>query len=185
MLDRTTGGLGLWVRSEWRRGWCSLLGLSLLIALGGGVTLAALGGARRADTAFDRFLDRVSSPIDVAAAGIPPDQSVYDDSWADLTDPIADIPGVRGVTPLSWMAVAYEVDGDPSPFFSVATGPPSGDTPPPGTRIVEGRAADPTVAGEVTINEEGRRQMGVEVGDRITLRSYAPDQFEAFNGNDI
>lgn len=34
MLDRTTDGLGLWVRSEWRRGWRSLLGLALLIGVG-------------------------------------------------------------------------------------------------------------------------------------------------------
>ena len=41
MLDRSTGGLGLWIRSEWRRGGRSLLGLSLLVALGGGVALIA------------------------------------------------------------------------------------------------------------------------------------------------
>jgi ABC-type lipoprotein release transport system permease subunit len=185
MLDRTTGGLGLWVRSEWRRSGRSLVGLALLIAVGGGITLAAFGGARRADTAFDRFLDRVSSPIDVSAAGIEADVSVYRSAWADLTGPIADIAGVRGVTPTSWMAVAFEVDGDPSPFFSIATGSPAGDSPPPGAQIVEGRAADPQAADEVTINEEGRRQMGVDVGDRITLRSYATDQFGAFIGNDI
>ena len=56
------GGLGLWVRSEWRSGWRALLGLALLIALGGGVTLAALAGARRADTAIDRFQDAVATP---------------------------------------------------------------------------------------------------------------------------
>jgi ABC-type lipoprotein release transport system permease subunit len=185
VLDRTTGGLGLWVRSEWRHGWRSLLGLSLLVALGGGVTLAALGGARRADTAFDRFLDRVSSPVDVSAAGIEADLGVYADAWADLTEPIADIARVRGVTPVSWMAVAYEVDGEPSPFFSIATGRPAGDSPPPGAHVIEGRAADADASDEVTINEEGQRQMGVDVGERITLRSYASDQFGAFIGNDI
>ncbi len=185
MLDRATGGLGLWVRSEWRRDWRSLVGLALLIAVGGGVTLAAVGGARRADTAFDRFLDRVSSPIDVSAAGIEADLTVYGDAWTDLTEPIADIAGVRGVTPVSWMAVAYEIDGEPSQFFSIATGPPAGDSPPPGSHIVDGRAADPRAADEVTINEEGRRQMGVDIGDRITLRSYASDQYTAFIGSDI
>ncbi len=184
MLDRTTGGLGLWVRSEWRRGWRSLVGLALLIGLGGGVTLAALGGARRADTAFDRFLDRVSSPVDVSAAGIEANLDVVNGAWADLSEPIADIAGVRGVTPVSWMAVAYEIDGEPQQFFSIATGPPVGDAPPPGSHIVDGRDADPQAADEVTINEEAQRQMGVAVGDRITLRSYAPDQYTAFIGSD-
>jgi ABC-type lipoprotein release transport system permease subunit len=185
VLVRTTAGLGLWVRSEWRSGWRSLVGLGLLIAIGGGVTSAAFGGARRADTAFDRFLDQVSSPIDVSAAGIEADLSVYGDAWTNLTEPIADIAGVRGVTPVSWMAVAYEVDGRPSQFFSIATGPPAGDSPPPGSHIIDGRMADPHVADEVTINEEGRRQMGVDIGDRITLRSYASDQYTAFIGSDI
>ena len=73
----------------------------------------------------------------------------------------------------------------PEQFFSIATGPPSGDGPPPGSTIVEGRAADPQSADEVTINEEAQRQTGVAVGDRITLRSYASDQFAAFIGNAI
>jgi ABC-type lipoprotein release transport system permease subunit len=183
VLDRTTGGLGLWVRSEWRRGWRSLIGLALLIALGGGVTLAALGGARRADTAFDRFLDRVSSPVDVSAAGNDFSFDEVNAAWGDLSESIAGITGVRGVTPVAWMGVAYEIAGEPWRFFSIATGPPTGDAPPPGMTIVEGRAADPQAADEVTINEEAQRQMGVDVGDRITLRSYAPDQFAAFIDN--
>ena len=183
MLDRTTGGLGLWVRSEWRRGWRSLLGLALLIAVGGGVTLAAFGGARRADTAFDRFLGRVSSPVDVSAAGNEFDLDAMNGAWGNLSEPIAGISGVRGVTPVSWMGVAYEVDGEPVQFFSIATGAPTGDAPPPGSHIVDGRAADPLAPDEVTINEEAQQQMGVDVGDRITLRSYASDQFTAFIGS--
>jgi ABC-type lipoprotein release transport system permease subunit len=147
--------------------------------------LAALGGARRADTAFDRFLDDVSSPIDVSAAGIEADLSVFDDAWADLTEPIADIEGVRGVTPVSWMAVAYEIDGEPSEFFSVSTGPSTGGAPPPGSHVIDGRSADPLAADEVTINEEAQRQTGVDVGDRLTLRSYASDQFDAFIGSAV
>ncbi len=42
------GRLGLWVRSEWRNGWRALVGLALLITVGGGLTLAAWAGARRA-----------------------------------------------------------------------------------------------------------------------------------------
>jgi hypothetical protein len=106
VLDLTTGGLGLWVRSERRHGWRSLLGLSLLVALGRGITLAALGGARRTDSAFDRFLDRVSSPVDVSAAGNEFDLDAMNGAWGDLSEPIAGITGVRGVTPVSWMGVA-------------------------------------------------------------------------------
>jgi hypothetical protein len=53
VIDRATGGLEPWVRSEGQRTWRSLLGLAVLIELSDGVTLAAVGGARRADTAFE------------------------------------------------------------------------------------------------------------------------------------
>ena len=121
----------------------------------------------------------------MSAAGNEFDLDAVNGAWGDLSESIAGITGVRGVTPVSWMGVAYEIDGEPGQFFSIATGPPSGDAPPPGSHIVEGRAADPRAADEVTINEEAQRQMGVDVGDRITLRSYASDQFAAFIGSAI
>ena len=44
------------VRSRLRSGWRSTLALVLLVGLGGGIAMAALSGARRTDTALDRFL---------------------------------------------------------------------------------------------------------------------------------
>ncbi len=82
------GGLGLWVRSEWRSGWRALLGLAMLIALGAGVTLAALAGARRADTAIDRFQDAVATPIGVTVDASM-DTTQLGDVWDDIAAEIA------------------------------------------------------------------------------------------------
>ena len=177
------GSLGLWVRSEWRSGSRALIGLAILVAFGGGITLAAFAGAHRSDTAFDRFLTDISGTLEVSAAGIQGDLSVYDDAWSTWTPQIAALPGVDGVTPVSWMAVAFEVDGRPSEFFSIATGPVEGPSPPPGAQRLEGRSA--VAAEEVTINEEASRVTGLGVGDAIVLRSYAPDQIGTFLGGDI
>ena len=47
--------LSLWVRRTWTRRWLGLLGLGLLIAVVGGITLAVTAGARRTASAFDRL----------------------------------------------------------------------------------------------------------------------------------
>ena len=40
------------------------VGLTLLVAFGGAITIAAVAGARRADSAFDRLLDESSASIE-------------------------------------------------------------------------------------------------------------------------
>src|SRR5262245_15901654 len=61
----------LLVRAELRRRWGSLLVVTLLVALAGGVTLAAVAGARRTETSFDRFQDAtLSHDVLVFAEGI-------------------------------------------------------------------------------------------------------------------
>ena len=55
-------------QSEWRRRAGSLALLALLVTLAGGVTIAAVAGARRADSAFQRFVDATGEP-DIQADG--------------------------------------------------------------------------------------------------------------------
>ena len=52
----------LTARAEWRQRWRSFVALALLAGLAGGVTLAAFTGSRRADTSFDRRLEREKYP---------------------------------------------------------------------------------------------------------------------------
>ena len=46
-----------WAGLELRARWRATLVLALMVGLGGGVALATAAGARRTNTAFDRFLD--------------------------------------------------------------------------------------------------------------------------------
>jgi hypothetical protein len=75
-------GLSGWVSSEWRRSWRALTLLALLVAFGGAITIASIAGARRADSAFSRFLEQASSSVDVSLAGETKDLSVFDDAPA-------------------------------------------------------------------------------------------------------
>lgn len=55
------GAVRLLVSSELRRRWRSLAVTALLVGLTGAVTLAAVGGARRTSSSFDRFLESTRS----------------------------------------------------------------------------------------------------------------------------
>ena len=58
----------LWVRRTWARRWLGLLGLGLLIAVVGGITLAVTAGARRTASAFDRLQARQQRADDSSRA---------------------------------------------------------------------------------------------------------------------
>ena len=47
--------IGLWVRNEVARRWRALIALGVLAGLAGGLALAAVAGARRTSTAYERF----------------------------------------------------------------------------------------------------------------------------------
>ena len=170
-----------WVRGEWRRSRTSLAGVALLIALGGGITLAAFAGARRADSALDRRIEAEGWTVN-ATIGTLVTLEEMDGVVDDLLPQVAEIPGVRGAAALTWAGVGLEIDGAPGFFFSGVRGEAIGEGP--SETIVSGRDADPTDAHEVTINEEAAAEAGVGVGDTVTLRSYASDQVtEFFEGN--
>ena len=57
-LSAGTQGARLWARADLRRRWRSLVVLGLLAGLSASLAIAALSGARRADTAFDRLRER-------------------------------------------------------------------------------------------------------------------------------
>lgn len=166
-----------WVRGEWRRGWTSLLGIVVLITIGGGITIAAVGGARRADTALDRRIEYEGWTANATIGSLVTLEEM-DGAVDRLLPLIAEVPGVRGAAALTWAGVGIEIDGDPGNLFSGALGTSIGESPT--ETIVIGRAADQANPHEVTINEEAAAQAGVRVGDTIVLRSYASDQVDEF-----
>jgi hypothetical protein len=166
----------LLLRSEWRRRWGALLAVAVLLAFGGGATLAALAGARRADTAFDRFLAQTHAPnIAVTSEGGGPgsDLSVLDGVPARLSPQVAAVPGVLGAVPVAWYGAALRPD-PPLGFFAVGFGPAAGTVQPDDYPYVEGRA--PAGPLEVAINEEMARTEGFTAGTHTTLYTLAPDQ---------
>ena len=71
----------IWAAADLRRRWRSLVVLGLLAGLSASLAIAALSGARRADTAFDRLRERT----DGADAVVFPSQvALYTGDWSEL-----------------------------------------------------------------------------------------------------
>src|SRR5215207_283900 len=83
-------------RAEARRGWRAWLVLGILIGLGSGVVLALFAGARRAESAIERF-GAQANPFDVQViSGVP---GLFDFAAVDL-DQVAALPGVADSAPV-------------------------------------------------------------------------------------
>ena len=127
--------------------------------------------ARRASTPRSTdFLDQTSAPLDVTSTGTGDDLSIYDGS-RDLAGDMAGVPGVEGVTPVTWMGVAAEANGVVLPAFAIREwGRGVGDRPPAGAIVLRGRMPDPAHPDEIALNEVGVDELGADVGDRVVLK---------------
>jgi putative ABC transport system permease protein len=164
-----------WSRASLRRRWRSLGGIALLLGLIGGLSLFAIAGARRTQSAYPRLLRSVNpSTMAVDIGGVN-----VSDSDA-LMDRIAHFPQVTQSGAYTSFNVAPFVDGRPdlSQEFE-ALGSVDGRyfdqdvfTP------THGRRPDPSRADEVAVNEESARRYGYHVGQKLDLGTASEDQLQ-------
>ncbi len=150
-------------RQRLRTGRRFAIALTVLAGVSGGVALAALAGARRADTAFDR-LATASRASDVLVLPLVPG----DDDPATL----AAIPGVTEVVGV-YGFITLTAAGEP---LEAATLYGLDDRL---GRTIErpllraGRSADPTAVDEIVATPAAQRALGVPVGGTVELRIIA------------
>ena len=167
--------LRLWVVSEWRRRWASLLLVAMIVAIGGGAVLLSLNGAQRADTAFERFFARVGAPNVEAEASLPESGDLGRfTTILDRLDEIDQLPGVERAFVSAWMLAG--VKGQPSGYFTPVPIVGAGTADAWQSVVVEGRLPARDEADTIVVNEEAARLADVGVGDRLTLESLAPGQ---------
>jgi FtsX-like permease family len=165
------GALRLLFRAEFRRRWRSWLALATLIAVVGGVVLAAAAAGRRTESAFPRF---------VAAYGF--DAGVY------ATRPVpqlARLPGISSATD-----VVGSLSGQPTcdctnPInptdFGVLVVPPGSR---PVYKLISGRLPDPSAPDQVLASFTLQQDEGVHLGTVIHVPFYSAAQASAY-GNAI
>jgi hypothetical protein len=154
-------------RSELRTRWRALAGLTVLVALVGAVALGALAGARRTNSALDRFVDETQARD--ARIVLPPDSSAADlDAALDQEPWVTDSVEVTRLMFASGPGTALTVAASPEPGFTDSTDRPL---------AIEGRVPDPGSTDEIAIDEQTVADEELGVGDEIELQVFDPENF--------
>ena len=151
--------------SDLRQRWRSWLALSLLVAIAGGAVMLAVAGARRTDTAYQRFL-QASTASDIVVSPMGSGFPGYYPALARLPGVVAE-GEVAGLT-------AFPVDrhGRPEVFapplvYLAADGNYGRTLDRP--KLLSGRLARPERADEIVIDQTAARAYDVGVGSRLNL----------------
>jgi hypothetical protein len=157
----------LWWPSELRRRWPGLVVLGLLAGVTAGLAVAALDGAGRTDSAYDRLR---SEHVAADAVFFPSQVGVYD---ADVTR-LEELPEVEAWAGFAstWSVIDEAPGGDPlvpvgSGWFSTIER----------ATVLEGRLPDPTSDDEAVLTANiGRdaEELGIGVGSLLTWRTLSP-----------
>ena len=159
----------VWMRavSEVRARKRALLSAAILCGLFGAAALATLAGARRTETAYPRFLER-NHGYDLLVS----DSSLFSDVfWKVDFDVFARIPYVDRAVPLILGGIGVVGNKKlPEAFILGSTDPRFGseiNRP----LVIEGRLADPSKVGEITIPYFADGELGkLRVGNRLTAQ---------------
>jgi hypothetical protein len=157
-------------RAELRHRWRATVLLMVVVGLAGGAVMAAVAGARRTDSAMDRFL-AYNRPMNVDVAGVD-------------FDAVLGLPQVADADESAYLALAPSTPAgapDPSGLGSVNPFPAghgrflvTSERP----IVVRGRLPDPARPLEVAVDETlaARRRLGP--GQTLRMWAYLQRQFE-------
>ena len=158
------------VRADVRRNARAVVALILIVGLGAGVALAAIAGARRTGSAYDRFLVATNADDVVLAEGEPGAGFNYE---LDL-DTVAAFPEVEAYHFMNIFFLEFETEEGLSERISwalqVSQDPVGG--PVNESVILEGRRKDPAAVEEVEVGFSFAQQFGIEVGETLTIRLF-------------
>jgi hypothetical protein len=153
---------GIWfrLRVEWRTRWKAAVALGLLAGLAGAVTLAAVAGVRRTQTAFDRFHE-ASRGWDVL---VNPDEGAG--SALDSTT-VARLPEVADAARMNAYPVVNVRATSPADIFGTVVMASDGHALYSTSRLkmLRGRMPDRRRPDEVAVDRSFVRRYGLDVGD--------------------
>lgn len=162
----------LWMRLQAPRYVRAWLALALLLGIGFGGAGAAATGARRAATAFPRFVRAMNTP-DVFTGGVTGDRddvAMFDE--LERLPQVAD--SVRGYTPsFEVILPSGKHVGFPDLHTEVSPNPAAGRTI-GGVKILAGRLPDPSRADEATVSFAALR-FGIRLGQAVRVPITGPE----------
>ena len=167
----------LLARAQLRRGWRSLVGIVLLIALVGGLMLAGLAGAQRTRTAVDRMIDATDA-ADILVNPDNGDESVLDFDTVAALPMVADFSRLHGVIifPSKPFASIDEITGFFDGVFFATDGAALVRFERP--ILTDGHVPDPASLDEIYLDRTYASREGIDVGDSLSLRVIPDDVFD-------
>lgn len=141
------------------------MALTLFVGLTGGLATALVAGARRSSTVVDRFF---APQTKYQAAVITHD-------WGPTRAQVLELPGITRADPAAYVAfsvvgpdgeVAGGTNGQALDFAALD----------PTVRVLEGAIPDRSDPTGVIVNQLVAAEYGIEVGDRIRLRTFGREQ---------
>jgi hypothetical protein len=169
-------------KAEARRRGAALLGLALIVGLVGTAVLASVAGARRSDSALDRYREATAARDGRAFAltlGAPVNEDVV--AAVAAVDGVAEAGGA-GIHPTDAL---FDIDVTVlTPFDDVAY--QRIDQP----LVLDGRLPDPDAPDEVVLSELAVDRLDLHTRDRLEVGTFslqdcaalADDDFQGFNG---
>ena len=154
-------------RAQWRQRRAATVALILLVGLAGGVVLAAVAGARRTDTAMDRFV-AYNRPVDVAVVVNDP----------ALRPKVTALPQVEAAGQAIFVFMQTSRRAGASSSSGFAAFATLGETLRSVRRplMIDGRLPRADRPFEAVVNEGAARENHLHVGSRIRTYAYTAEQ---------
>lgn len=157
------GGVGAWwllVGADLRRRWPTVVALTMLVGLAGTFVVTAATGARRADSALERFLDATEMWDGSIEVDFPATDAVVADVAAQSE--------VAGASAFVGIPLGSE-DLDGGVIAGLATGWLRDVYRP---RIIAGRLPNPRRVDEILVNEDTAERQQLVLGDVVLLEDF-------------
>ncbi len=152
------------------------LGIAVIIGLSAGVVIALVAGARRSDTAVDRFIEYADPQEHLVISGIP---TVFDFAEVDV-DEVAELPGVADSQRIGVLSGAGRTDGgllvDSGNVNFLADAGGRVGTTFSRFKFLDGRPADPADPREIVAVFRTAEAFDLEVGSTIDMNFFDQDE---------
>jgi hypothetical protein len=158
--------------ADLRRNRLRLVALALLVALAGGVSVAAILGAERSRTSLDRFIEATNA-ADAIVSGDDPEQ----------LSAVSEIPGVATASRISILGLSPRNEPEGLWFPMIASHDGRIPYELNGARVVAGELPSPDDDDRIALHEASADQLGVEVGDRLPMVGLTPADVRELDEN--
>ncbi|MCA1833853.1 MAG: hypothetical protein LC750_14220, partial [Actinobacteria bacterium] len=175
------GGVWLRARAELRSGWKTMLALGILVGIAGGLVIGAVAGARRTDSAYDRFI----AASNTAQVLMPNGGAIFGFAEIDF-DKVVAFPEVADSARLSFLiasgrtsnGVEFLPIAGRNQFVPFVSGDGKFDRVLNRMRAVTGRLPNPRATDEIAISYSFATRYHVKAGDTFMLQLFQPSDLQ-------